>query len=333
MRKRQHEHGDINTQAVGIVTTSEEKFAIYVELCKLMGIGSVLQRVIAKRSADEPVSRDPKKVGLGKLTSGAQYLEEDKVLDEHASRGELPDRLLWMDVLAVANLARIGQRGAPMSERESVMKKPEEGLTALEAFTGFFALCLEQMNYNQERAVKEGEDKTAHDFLNLAYYLIQAEAPVDEGKRKVDVDCARVEWEKIEFTFSRALVEFLADPDKIKSLAHMGYELEKLLGNDTIVGMYLDYLIPTIVDIAAMSNSDEMTMWINYQPAGLCGYQVDNKNDLRNGVVRMRVGRAGEKKTYKMKLTEFIYNAVKNSTLTLLEKIFLQPKDKKACSA
>lgn len=332
MRKRNHEHGNINESAVGIVTTNEAKFESYLYLCELIGIGAVIERISALRPAEEPVTRDPMVVGIGKLASGATLLEEDGVLDQLAEEGKLPDRLLWMDVLAGAVLKRIGVRDASMSEKESVMKKPEKGLTALEAFTQFFALCLEQMDFNKMQARLKREAEEEFDYLTLAYYLIQAEAPVDAGKRKVDIKCARVEWEKIEFTFSRALVEFLADPDKIKSLANNGYELEKLLGNDTIVGMYLDYLIPTIVDIAAMSNSDEMTMWINYKPAGLNNYQVDKEEDLSLKDVQMRIGKGKEEKVYTMRLTNFIYHAVKNSNLKLLEKIYLNPKDKKSCS-
>lgn len=298
------EQRGINEGDVAVATTNYLKFARLRELATEIGVGADLSWFPPPPGVEELVARSPKDVGIDKLWNIAWAVEDGPEWEKLGANGQLPDWLLVMDVLAVAQIDG-------WDDKRAVMKKPELGQTAMSAFTGFFAECLDHMR------------ETSSEELKIAYYLIQAVAPIDKSRRRVKTEETRVEWDEVEFTFSLSLVKLLADPGALRLAAKQGVvALEKLLGSDTVTGFRIQSLIPELVRLAAVRGGDELWIDIGYA-AGTRLLRVDQGCDLRGDIM---VGVEKEKGTKPMRLLDFMGYAVKNVTSRLLWKIFMQPK-------
>lgn len=285
---------------VGVATTNQEKFEVFELLLGKLGItGISLEKIPIYGGVEEPVDISQRVVGLGKMKNIAGAIEASDAWQE---REFFPDWLLIMDVLARADLGK---------GKEIVMKKPEKGEVAIDVFTSFFAQCLDSMT--------EGENE---DSLRLVYSMIHALAPVDGKTGRIDVDNIRVEWDSIDFHLSRALVEILADPDQLREYARLGiFDLEKILGNDTVVGFRIQTLLPEIPKLAAASGQKNVEMCVVYD-RGKSFCQIDSRCDLASeqNKVKTTVNMGGMEKA-KATFLDFTYWAVKNVTPWLLKKL------------
>jgi hypothetical protein len=294
---------------VGVATTNKEKFNVVETLLTRLGFGHViLQRIGVRSGVEEPIVSDPKVVGLGKMGSIAQAVEES---EEWKQMGALPDHLLIMDVLAVAKLDEL-------EEEEKVMKKPEKGEVAIDVFTEFFAKCLDTMSEHNEKDVPSPLNE-----LTIAYHLIQAIAPVDHRARRIKTESTRVEYDTLHFVFSRELVRLLADRDRLIEMGNKGtLELDRILGSDTITGFRIQTLLPELVKLAAMEKDDKLDMRVIYE-RGNFGVEIDKSCDLgrESSQVPTTVTLDGEKNA-RVGLLEFSYWAVKNVTPWLMTKVF-----------
>jgi len=295
---------------IGAMTTNEDKFMKMSTLAELMGVQAVLEWLRPPPGVEELVLDDPKAVIIDKLYGQSRAIEETPEWKEQRRSGKLLDFVVSMDVLTVAELA-----GLAVDQR--VMKKPEGDESALTAFTEFFAMCMDEMKV---QGLKD---------LTIKYYLLQAIAPVDAIKGRVITEEVTAEWDKVELTFSLALVEMLADPDEIKKLGEQT-ELSKILGNDTIRGFRIQSLIPLIAQIAAMRGQDDLYLILDYGDVNE-HIMIDRDCDLDH---EMKVGREDEDQIVRMSINEFMGYAVKNITPRLLHKLFFRPgrgkKKKKA---
>lgn len=304
---------------MGILTTNHDKAKKLTELTARLGMSTNLEWLATPTGVEELVSSDGKKVILDKLTGQSRAIEITTYWEERKRRGALPDFVVSMDVLPVV-------KNIPgLSDEQAVMKKPEAGKTALEAFCELFAMCATEIDDHNIQ-----DDAELIDSLVVNYYLLQAFAPVDQVRGRVETERATAEWDTVQFTFSLTLVKFLADPGNIKSLSS-NTELGEILGRDTTGGFRVQSFLPWIAQVAALQESDEMWMKILYgehEPWGGSEVLVDKKCDLGQ---EMRVGRedgpGGRKgdKIQMMSVREFVGYAVKNITPRLLHKIFLRP--------
>lgn len=298
---------------VGIVTSNADKFEKNVTLAQEYGILTQLNRIALSYYPEELVSREAMEVGLHKLGAASDELNAEGTLIDLFTRGLLPDYIMIMDVLAMADLDNL-------SDEEAVMKKPHDGQTAMEAFTGFFIKCLDEM----DRVDDERPNRL--EWLNIKYKVLQAIAPVNQLSKKIEMDNARVEWDKITFTFSHALVELLANPKRVQTLAENGNSLNNLLGKDAVVGFRIATLLPMLLDLAVMNDNDDLWMMVTY-----CDNItfIDVKDDLTGPDSMIDTDcEAKETKSKYMPLLRFLSFAVKNVTPDLLKKMFLKPKSK-----
>lgn len=285
---------------VGVATTNSEKLGVFELLLGKLGItGISLEQIPIYGGVEEPVDIDQRVVGLGKMKNIAGAIEASAAWQE---RQYFPDWLLIMDVLARADLGK---------GKEIVMKKPEKGEVAIDVFTSFFAQCLDSMT----------DDKNEND-LKLVYSMIHALAPVEGNVGKIDVENIRVEWDSIDFHLSRALVKILADPDQLREYARLGiFDLEKVLGNDTVVGFRIQTLLPEIPKLAAAVGKKEMEMSVVYGRGksschiDSCCELVSEKNNVETTVTMSGIAKA------RAAFLDFTYWAVKNVTPWLLKKM------------
>lgn len=301
---------------VGVATTNTEKFNVFEDLLTRLGFNHVsLQRIGVRSGVEEPITTNQKKVGKGKMIAIAKAVEQS---DEWKRMSILPDHLLVMDVLAVAKLDEL-------EEQDKVMKKPEKGEVAIDVFTAFFAKCLDVMDEHREKGKSAKLDE-----LTIAYHLIQAIAPVDHKKRKVETNKTRVEYDTVHFIFSRELVRLLADRDRLIELQGDDLlELDKILGSDTITGFRIQSLLPELVKLAAKKRGDGLSMQVVYKRGDNFETEIDGSCDLNNDNNRVpsKVSLDGEPEA-KVGLLEFSYMAVKNVTPWLLTKIFTRRNGK-----
>jgi len=297
---------------LAVASSSPGKYEKTAEIWKFLGLdANRLSWLKIDNGLAEPVERNPKDVGIKKMVMFKPSIDQ--------ALGKLdivPDHVAIMDVLAVV-------RNLPgLTEEQAVMKKPEQS-TALEAFTSFFALCKDEM-------LEGDEDGNEIETLELAYYLINAVAPVDQAKKKLDLGeknaAVEVGYDRVDFFLNKALVDLLADPDEIGKLAKEGYAIGEMLTTSSIVGFRIQDLIPLIADIAAKKKLDGLEMEVRVDK-GRGGWQmkVDSKCDLQK-VVDTGVMDEKKEKHIKVKFEQYIKWAVKNVTPWLVEKMYMEKR-------
>lgn len=300
-------------ESIGVASSSPGKFEMTKSVADELGIvGLVWSWLEIEQGLAEPVKRNPKDVGIEKMVMFVPNI--------NAALSKLsivPQSVAIMDVLAVV------QNLPKLTEEESVMKKPES-MTALEAFTTFFALCRDQM-------VDGGENGEPIEILEIAYYLINATAPVDHTKKKLDLErrnAIEVGYERVDFFLNKALVDLLADPGEIRKLALEAYPIGEVLTTSSIVGFRIQDLIPLIVEVASKKRADGVQMEVRGdKDRGGWQVQIDGLCDLEQDIeVGVDEGGGNQMKVPFMK---YIKWAVKNVTPWLVNKMYVENRKKK----
>lgn len=299
--------------SVAVASSSPGKFEMTKAVSQDLGIeGLYWTWLEIEGGLAEPIKRNPKDVGIEKMMMFAPNI--DNALSNLAV---MPDRVAIMDVLAVV------QNLPKMTEEQSVMKKPE-GMSALDAFTTFFALCRDQM-------VDGDEDGKEIEILEIAYYLINSTAPVDKVKRKLVIKSKKaieVGYERVDFFLNKALVDLLADPDEIKQLALEYFPIAQMLTTSSVVGFRIQDLIPLIVEVASKKRADGVEMEVRGdKDRGNWQVQIDGMCDLEQEIEVGLVESDGSKKT--VPFMQYIRWAVKNVTPWLVEKMYTEKRKKK----
>ncbi len=298
---------------LAVASSSPGKYEKTNVIWQLLGLDpSRLSWLQIENGLAEPIERNPKDVGRKKMEMFKPNI--DKALGQ---LDIVPDHVAIMDVLAVV------QNLPGLSDEQAVMKKPEHS-TALEAFTSFFALCKDKM--------LEGDAfGNVIETLELSYYLINAVAPVDIVKKKLDLsskNAVEVGYDRVDFFLNKALVDLLADPDMIGQLAKEGYAIGDTLTTSSIVGFKIQDLIPLIVDIAAKKRASNLEMEVRVDVGrGGWNISIDSNCDLQK---EMETGLMDEKKEKQImvKFRDYIHWAVKNVTPWLVHKMYVEKRQK-----
>lgn len=296
---------------LAVASSSPGKYDKTAEIWRFLGLDvSRLSWLKIENGLAEPVERNPKDVGIKKM----QMFQPN--IDEALEQLDIvPDHVAIMDVLAVV-------KNLPgLTEEQAVMKKPEN-MSALESFTSFFALCKDKM--------EEGDDVgNPIEILEIAYYLINAVAPVDQVKKKLDIkkkNSIEVGYDRVDFFLNKALVDLLADPDSIRQLALEGFAIGDMLTNSSIVGFRIQELIPTVVDIAAKKKADGVALIARGdKDRGGWDVSVDGACDLVQEI-NVGVKKSDGGANIMMPFIEHIKWAVKNVTPWLVERMYIEKR-------
>lgn len=298
-------------ESLAVASSSPGKYDKTAEIWSFLGLDvSRLSWLPIENGLAEPVERNPKDVGIKKM-----QMFQPNIDDALGQLDTVPDHVAIMDVLAVVkNLTGL-------TDEQAVMKKPEN-MSALEAFTSFFALCKDKMEEGDE----EGNPV---EILEIAYYLINAVAPVDQMKKKLDLskrNSIEVGYDRVDFFLNKALVDLLADPDVIRRLAEEGHPIGNMLTNSSIVGFRIQELIPTVVDIASKKKADGIDLEVRGdKDRGGWQVNVDGTCDLVQEIdvgVKEEVGSGN----IAMPFIEYIKWAVKNVTPWLVERMYIEKR-------